>query len=200
MTLLSTVSDFLVVFFGLYFLLIAFVNFFGTCHFMGRTGAIFVYEMDAIMGGLLDVPSFSKYEGTLMLLSSLSCLQALRRTERKHLWIALGLLVTAVYFLLCVAYAVFAGQPLAPFIAFTAGVWLLTIWRITAFLKGGQYVIVGCTFAVAMLAVMVGVRRMKQRVHLQEELIQRYIRIQRYCEQNPQFTWVGGEDAPAGFA
>ena len=49
--------------FGLFFLIFAVKNIFGEV--MGPGGRIFIFEMDAVMGGLLGIPHYSKLEAVI---------------------------------------------------------------------------------------------------------------------------------------
>lgn len=166
---------------------------------MGSNGAKFVYEMDEVMGGLMGVPHYSKYEGAIMLIAAIGCLHVLGASTNKELYIVLGLVVGGAYMLVCAAYAVYAKQHVQHFVIIAVVIWLTEAWRLIWYVHLADYLIVGIVFVVAVLLVLVANWRMRTRRSDKEEVIDRFIRIQRYCEENPDYIWRPGQDSPDGF-
>ena len=95
---------------GLLFTIFSFFNFFGS--FCGSFGRKFLFEMDEVMGGLLNLPHFSKIEGLLLLFGS---------TAGVICWLSeyefcteICLIIACMYTVICVFYGVNARQVYGP--------------------------------------------------------------------------------------
>lgn len=166
---------------------------------MGNSGTKFVYEMDVVMGGLLGIPFYSKFEGVLMLAAAIGCLHILGPSPNKELYIVLGLVISGTYMLVCVAYAMYARQPVKHFVIIAVVIWLVEAWRLFWYVHFVDYLIVSIVFVIAIALVFVANWRMRARLSDKEEVIDRFVRIQQYCEENPNYTWTSGQDSPDGF-
>jgi len=94
------VSNGLYALFALFFTAFAGMNIFGEK--FGSLGARFIYEMDEIMGGLLGILSYSKYEGILLGCSAVGMWTVLLGDSFTSIVVYSAIIVEG-YLVLCVA-------------------------------------------------------------------------------------------------
>lgn len=186
------------------FAVFAVLNIFARCGVFGRFGAKFHYEMDVVMGGLVGIPFYSFFEGVILAGSVILAGHPLVASGNAHAQLhgALGMLALAAYNVVCVFYAVFAGQPIGPFAVIAALLGVLLAWRIGAYVPlSDEYNVRALAIAGAVAVVLVAVfaLRMKARMSEREPVNERFRRIQVYCERNPAWDWVVGKSGPLGF-
>lgn len=199
MGVLGNVSDFLVVTVALLFTCIAFVDFFGDCFLMGRSGAKFYHELNIVVGGLLGIPRYSKVEGVIFTLLALGCFNVFTTSGQKQLWIIVGIMGGVAYMIMVIMFRIIAKQKNRQYITFAVLLAALDVWRMYAFLEKDDYLLTaGIFFAMCTVAAL-AVWRMKSRAEEQKETLERYAAIQKYCDENPDHIWYIGEECPVGF-
>lgn len=186
---------------GLMFTVFGIFNLVHDCGVLGSFGHKFGYEMDAIMGGLLGIPHYSKIEFLMLWFAAAGAF--LSWTSNYELITVLGLASAASYMYICGLYAYFAKlwkQEGPMFIVMGTVSLCLMCWRWTRFLDTAEYgngaTIGACCFgAVTVVAGVVMMIRAPGR----EQVHDRFVQIFDYCEENKDFVWLAGADGPEGF-
>ena len=166
---------------------------------MGPGGRKFIFEMDAVMGGLLGIPHYSKLEAVMLGFRGLAAFLLWSRNPVVQLVAILGLMVADLYLLICVAYGRNARQPIIPsFIIIMAPVTGIIIWCCVSFLSPVYYItlivvtIVGIILSIACHFIM----------RIRKDKLEPKIKFQKdQKEKNPDWKmqWRRGKDAPEGF-
>ena len=113
-----------------------------------------------------------------------------------------GFTSAAAYMFICALYSIFtAGSPLAPFLCIgtlSSGL-AYQSWSAANFSEDDAAtarIFAQSMFGATCLAGLV----MKMRnTEERKRFNRRFVKINEYCEQNPDFTWVPGRSAPEGF-
>jgi len=165
----------------------------------GTFGTKFIYEMDEIMGGQLGLPHYSKIEVLFLGLSAAGAGASLFTDQQ--LLPVLGWVSCCGYMGICCFYSIFVGMPTAPFAAFGVVSGFLLKYRWDNHLDSTEDMNTAINFGIFMciLTVFCGIV-MKIREPARREINARFVKISKYCEENPNFEWKKGDDAPQGFA
>ena len=83
---------------GCFFLVFTVLNLFG--ELLGSFGRMFIFEMDAVMGGLLGIPHYSKIEALMIGCGSVGAFLLWSRDPVCQLLSILGLVIVGLYLLI----------------------------------------------------------------------------------------------------
>lgn len=165
----------------------------------GSFGAKFLYEMDEIMGGLLGIPNYSKVEAIFTGLGALGLWSIWFTGGCSRLFLYSAGLLEA-YLFLCASYAYFAKQPVVIFASMGLFIDMIAAHRYFRFstdVTFGELVVLS---VVLIAFVTAGTYRMYKLAPSREAVNARFVKIVEYCNENPDFVWIYGKDAPEGFA
>jgi hypothetical protein len=188
---------------GCFFLVFTILNLFG--ELLGSFGRMFIFEMDAVMGGLLGIPHYSKIEALMVGCGSAGAFLLWSRNPVCQLFSILGLLVVDLYVLICLSYGINARQPLGPFIVPLVPITAIVIWRCISFLNPAYYNIVAFVAVVGFILFIICHFIMRSRRAKCEPQIQKLITIQKFQDDqksaNPEWKmeWLRGKNAPEGY-
>lgn len=197
MTFEQTLCNVLTFILGVLFLLFAIFNACGRN--LGTFGAQFNYEMDEVMGGLLGIAHYGIIEAVIFLVASLGALWTITNPGRGDILPPAALLIISLYFVMVVFYAHFEKQRMAPFAIFSAITSMMFVWRLVRFTDIHLY---GDLLRIAIVcALLVGlcIWRMAWNAGARSACNDRFVRIQQFCDEHPDYHWRFGEDCPAGF-
>lgn len=189
----------LTVFLGTFFAIFALLNVISRFGVLGRFGARFAYEMDVIMGGLLGIPYYSLVEAVLFAVAAYGMLNAMFGPTPTNTWPLVGLLIGTMYLGMVNFYAVFSKQPLTPFVTLTVISGSLFVWRLVRFtdpLVYGELVKIGL---VCVVLAAVGTLRMMSKAGERAEVNAQFVRMQKFCDDHPDYEWIIRENGPVGF-
>ena len=104
-----------------------------------------------------------------------------------------------MYIGICSLYSIFTST--APFASIGIVAGLLIKYRWDNHLDSTEDMNTAINFGIFMciLTVFCGIV-MKIREPARREINARFVKISKYCEENPNFEWKKGDDAPQGFA
>ena len=156
----------------------------------------FHYEMDEVMGGLMGVPFWSKFEACILIVGSLglfTCWWGHNQTT------FLGCVVGCCYMCSCSCYAYLVQLPVSVFAVMAAICLILGAITFTHLKEGEEmvnaYKVFAGGFGFTALSSLIMTTRSKGR----ESFHKRFREINAYCDKNPKFVWKLGQDAPEGF-
>ena len=163
---------------------------------------MFIFEMDAVMGGLLGIPHYSKIEALLIGCGSVGAFLLWSRDPVYQLFSILGLLVVDLYVLTCLSYDINALQPLAPFIVPLVPITAIIIWRCISFLNPAYYNIVAVVAVVGFIMFIICHFIMRSRRANIEPQLKKLIAIQMFqadqksANSEWSMEWLRGKNAP----
>ena len=171
-----------------------FLNLFGES--LGAFGRKFIFEMDEVMGGLLGLPHYSKFEAVMLAFGTAAGVLCWFPTCQ--LWTIICMTIGAMYLGICVVYSRYARQDSGPFFVIIVPILGCAVWRVVRFLPSTQYAALAPVVGVEVLLILVSICVMRHRAPLVEEKIVRLILLNK-CEKKGDFTWHEGYDDPEGF-
>ena len=176
-------------------------NLFG--YYLGSVGQKFIYEMDVVFGSLLNVKNYSKIEGILLLFAAIGELFIFSNDEY-YIFISVMLMQLAnIYYLLAIVYSFLTRQHFgirACLILLDLTV-TATVWRCNNDLNWEKYGRILIYFSVfelifcGMLAL-----KMKRRASFCENIIKKWLAINKFTLNNEDFVWLQGKSEPEGFS
>ena len=161
----------------------------------------FIYEMDELMGGQLGLPRYSKMEVLFPGLSAAGAVASLSIDQQLLELPILGLVSCCTYVGICSPYSIFTDTRTAPFasIGIVAGLLLKYQWENHLDSNEDMNTAMNLCIFMCMLTLFCGIV-MKIREPAQREISICFVRILKYWEENPNFVWKKGVNAPKGFA
>ena len=203
---------------GVFYFIMAMMNLLGER--LGSPGRRFIFEMDAVMGGLLGIPHYSKLEFVFLLFTSAGFWLTWVHDPEVILVTVLGILTGAIYMLVCVFYAIYARQNKVVFLIPCFVNLALLIWRSVRskecsvgllkqcfmcfrFLDPDYYVAVGVCGGIGVAISLISLMVMRSRAKKCEATVEKLLQIQKYetslKSKNEKLVWKRGKDSPEGF-
>lgn len=183
--------------FGILFAKFSYMNLRGKS--LGKEGRRFIFEMDEVMGGLMGIPRFSLLEGSVLALGSLGTFLAWSNNPTMQTLTVLGLVLLAVYMVVCSIYSIVAKQPILPYLIISSLLVGLIVWRALRMMPSESLVTVGIVAGIATLLCIFSGIQMHKKADSQADKIAKLIAINAYLKDNNDWDWREGESAPVGF-
>ena len=167
---------------------------FGT---LGSFGAKFLYEMNEVMGSLIGIPHYSKLEAIILSVASFGLFSGSWFGHNQMLF--LGSIVGVAYMVNCTVYAHLVGLSVSLFMIIAGGCGVLGAMTYRFLTEGEEKENASQVLAFAGTFIVVSSVIMVVRSKGRESFHERFHKINKYCDKNPNFVWKLGSDKPEGF-
>ena len=151
------------------------------------------------MGGQLGIPHYSKIEALLLVLGASGAWASLFTDQ--ELLPVLGWTSASSYMAICSIYAVVTKQQPAAFMTCGAISTWLAYYRFNYHLSSESDAATASKFMVAcgVSTILAGALMKINDTEDRQAFNRRFRRISKYCDDNTDFEWKPGKDAPEGF-
>lgn len=177
----------------------ALLNLFGNCLDYPSV-TMFMYEMDHVMGGALGLPHYSKIEGLLLGLAAAGVWSSMFTSNQ--LLPVLGYIALGTCMAICSLCGIYTGPPpypIVPFVVVGLVSTVLLVYRWNKHLDNREDETAWMFLTTVVVALLCLAYRVKSNEPRQRKTNARFIQINQWCADHPEFRWVKGKDAPEGY-